>query len=184
MRAEGFVLFETAIGPCAIAWSERGICAVQLPGHSAEATRRHMQQRYPGAPETPPPAAVQDAIGRIVALMDGKPSDLSSITLDLEGVPEFSRRVYDVTLAIPPGQTLTDGEVAERVGEPGAAQSVGQAMRANPIPIIVPCHRVLAAGGKIGGFSAPGGVATKRKMLAIEVDASGLDLPLFASRGD
>jgi methylated-DNA-[protein]-cysteine S-methyltransferase len=182
MRVEGFALFETAIGSCAIAWSPRGVCAVQLPGSSADATRRQMQQRFPGTPETSPPPAIQDAIERIVALMDGKPSDLSSIELDLRDVPEFNRRVYDVTRAIPPGQTLSYGEITERVGQPGAAQAVGQAEGANPIPIIVPCHRVLAAGGKIGGFSAPGSIATKRKMLAIEADASGPDLPLFAAR--
>jgi len=182
MRAEGFALFETAIGSCAVAWSERGICAAQLPGSSADATRRHMRQRFPDTLETLPPPTVQDAIERIVALMDGKPSDLSPIALDLEDVPEFNRRVYDVTRAIPPGRTLTYGEIAERVGEPGTAQAVGQAEGANPIPIIVPCHRVLAAGGKIGGFSAPGSIATKRKMLAIEADASGPDLPLFAAR--
>ncbi|MCT8971274.1 methylated-DNA--[protein]-cysteine S-methyltransferase [Microbaculum sp. A6E488] len=184
MTAIGFALFETAIGPCAIAWSESGISGVQLSEASMEATRTRMQRRFPAVVETAPPPSVQDAIDRIAALMAGKPSDLTTITLDLEGIPAFNRRVYEVTRGIPPGSTLTYGEIAERIGEPGAAQSVGQAEGANPFPIIVPCHRVLAAGGKVGGFSAHGGIAVKRKMLAIEADAAGPALPLFAGRPD
>ncbi len=181
MSACGFALFDTAIGPCAIAWNDRGIAGVQLPGSSPDATRTQMRKRFADFRETEPSEAARDAIDRIIALMAGNPGDMSPIPLDMEGVRDFNRRVYDVTLAIPPGQTLTYGEVAERIGEPGAAQSVGQALGANPVPIIVPCHRVLAAGGKIGGFSAPGSIATKRKMLAIEADAAGPALPLFAA---
>jgi methylated-DNA-[protein]-cysteine S-methyltransferase len=181
MSACGFALFDTAIGPCAIAWGDRGIAGVQLPGSSPDTTRSQMRKRFADSRETEPSEAARDAIDRMTALMAGKPSDMSPIPLDMEGVPDFNRRVYKVTCDIPPGQTLTYGEVAERIGEPGAAQSVGQALGANPVPIIVPCHRVLAAGGKVGGFSAPGGISTKRKMLAIEADAAGPALPLFAA---
>ncbi len=184
MSAEGFALFDTAIGPCALAWGARGIVGVQLPEASAEATRRTMRRRFPDAREAGPTGAARDAIDRIVALMAGERSDLAPIELDMTGVPDFNRRVYEATRAIPPGRTVTYGEIAERIGEPGAAQSVGQAEGANPFPIIVPCHRVLAAGGKIGGFSAPGSIATKRKMLAIEADAAGSALPLFGARAN
>jgi len=181
MSDSGFTLFDTAIGPCAIAWGSKGIAGVNFPESSPDATRARMKQRFPALSERPPAPAAQDAIDRIVALLAGKPADLDPIALDMDGLPEFNRRVYAVTRAIPPGQTLTYGEIASRIGEPGAAQSVGQAEGANPFPIIVPCHRVLAAGGKVGGFSAPGGIATKRRILAIEADASGPDLPLFAA---
>ncbi len=181
MSTCGFALFDTAIGTCAIAWNDRGIAGVQLPGSSPDATRSEMRKRFSDYEETEPPDAARDAIDRMTALMAGNPGDMSPIPLDMEGVPDFNRRVYDVTCAIPPGRTLTYGEVAERIGEPGAAQSVGQALGANPVPIIVPCHRVLAAGGKIGGFSAPGSISTKRKMLAIEADAAGPALPLFGA---
>jgi methylated-DNA-[protein]-cysteine S-methyltransferase len=181
MSTCGFALFDTAIGTCAIAWNDRGIAGVQLPGSSPDATRSQMRKRFAGFQESDPTEATRDAVDRMTALMAGKPSDMSPIPLDMGGVPDFNRRVYDVTCAIAPGQTLTYGEVAARIGEPGAAQSVGQALGANPVPIIVPCHRVLAAGGKVGGFSAPGGISTKRKMLAIEADAAGPALPLFAA---
>jgi methylated-DNA-[protein]-cysteine S-methyltransferase len=111
---------------------------------------------------------VQLAIDNIVALLCGEPSDLSAIALDMEGLAPFHRRVYEVARTIPPGKTLPYGEVAARAGAPGAARAVGQALGHNPFPIIVPCHRVVSAGGKIGGFSAHGGTATKRRMLAIE----------------
>ena len=104
----------------------------------------------------------------MTALLDGEPVDLSDLMLDLESLPPFQRRVCEAARAIPVGATLTYGEIATRIGEPGAARAVGQALGANPFPIIVPCHRVLAAGGKPGGFSAPGGVTTKLRLLATE----------------
>jgi methylated-DNA-[protein]-cysteine S-methyltransferase len=115
-----------------------------------------------------PPPNVQLAIDGIVALLQGEPSDLSAIALDMEGVAPFHRRVYEVARMIPPGKTLAYGEVAARLGAAGASRAVGQALGHNPFPIVVPCHRVVSAGGKIGGFSAHGGAATKRRMLAIE----------------
>jgi methylated-DNA-[protein]-cysteine S-methyltransferase len=98
----------------------------------------------------------------------GEPSDLSDVTIDVDKVPEFNRKVYDIARSIPPGATLTYGEIAERLGDKLLARDVGQALGQNPIPLIVPCHRVLAAGGKTGGFSAPGGVVSKLRLLTIE----------------
>ena len=168
MTASGFALFDTAIGRCGIAWGERGVAGVQLPEAGEEETRVRMLHRFPAAGEAAPPPEAQHAIDDIVALLRGKASDLSSVALDMNGVPEFHRRVYDAARTIPPGKTLSYGDIARRVGVPSAARAVGQALGRNPFPIIVPCHRVLAAGGKIGGFSAQGGVLTKRRMLAIE----------------
>ena len=168
MTVSGFALFDTAIGRCGIAWGERGVAGIQLPEAGEEETRVRMLHRFPAAGEATPPPEVQDAIEDIVALLRGEASDLSTVALDMDGVPEFHRRVYDAARTIPPGETLSYGDIARRVGAPGAARAVGQALGRNPFPIVVPCHRVLAAGGKIGGFSAQGGVATKRRMLAIE----------------
>ncbi len=168
MDTTGYTLFDTALGSCGIAWGPRGIVAVQLPEDDEHALRARTRRAVPAGHETAPPAGVRRAIEAIVALLDGEPRDLSGIALDMERVPEFNRRVYAAARAIPPGQTITYGEIAERIGERGAAQAVGQALGRNPFPIVVPCHRVLAAGGGLGGFSARGGVATKRRMLAIE----------------
>jgi methylated-DNA-[protein]-cysteine S-methyltransferase len=170
-----YALFDTAIGRCGIAWGPNGITAVQLPEPDEAATIRRL-----GGDPARPPAEVSTAITRIIALLDGGSSDdLSDIVLDPTGVPDFHRQVYVVVRAIPPGETLTYGEVAKRVGQPGSAQAVGQAMGSNPYPIIVPCHRVLGAGGKIGGFSAGGGSATKARMLAIEDAAPNGQPSLF-----
>ncbi|MGU9980825.1 methylated-DNA--[protein]-cysteine S-methyltransferase [Phreatobacter sp. HK31-P] len=168
MSGPGHCLFETAIGAVGIAWGDRGIVAGNLPEASPEATRRRLLARHPDLPEAEPPAIVRSVIDRIVALIAGHAVDLSDAPLDRTGLPDFHARVYDVALSIKPGETLTYGEVAKRIGEPGAAQAVGQALGKNPWPIIVPCHRVLAAGGRTGGFSANGGVDTKLKLLSIE----------------
>jgi methylated-DNA-[protein]-cysteine S-methyltransferase len=164
-----FCLFSTAIGSCAIAWSDRGVTSVWLPEQTDSHTRARVVRRFPHSIESAPPPFVSRAIDGIVALLDGEARHLTDIPLDWdESVPDFHRRVYDVTRTIKPGTTLSYGEVAERVGEPDAARAVGQALGRNPIPIIVPCHRVLAANGGTGGFSAPGGTATKLQLLAIE----------------
>jgi methylated-DNA-[protein]-cysteine S-methyltransferase len=164
----GFTLFDTALGRCGIAWDERGIAALELPGRDDAATRRRLRRSAPGATDAAPPPDVAAAIDAIVRLFDGEAADLSAVALDLDGVPEFDRRVYAVTRTIPAGETLSYGEIAARLGEPGAAQAVGRALGRNPFPIVVPCHRVLAANGALHGFSAPGGLATKRRMLALE----------------
>lgn len=168
MAANGFALFDTAIGRCGIAWNARGISGVQLPEADDRATHRRLAKRFPKAHETAPPAEVEGAIDGIVALLCGETADLSTVQLDMDGVPPFHRRVYEITRTIQPGSTLTYGEVAKRLGSPGSARAVGQALGRNPFPLIVPCHRVVAAGGKPGGFSAYGGRATKEKLLTIE----------------
>jgi len=168
MSSRHFALFDTAIGRCGIAWSERGINAVQLPMPSEQKTRARIRQRHGDITEAAPPAHVQAAIIRIIELLDGKPDDLADIALDLDGVPDFDRGVYDIARTIPPGKTMTYGDIARRLGGVELSRDVGQALGHNPCPIVVPCHRVLAAGGKPGGFSANGGVTTKLKMLAIE----------------
>ena len=169
MTPQGFTLFDTPIGACGVAWSKSGIAGLQLPEADAEATRKRVQRRWPAATEAAPPAGVRRALERIRELLSGAPTDLQDIPLDLDGVPDFNRRVYDVARTIPPGQTLTYGDIAKRLGAgPEAAREVGQALGRNPVAIIVPCHRVLAANGKMGGFSANGGASTKRRMLEIE----------------
>jgi methylated-DNA-[protein]-cysteine S-methyltransferase len=168
MQALGFCIFDTPIGRCGIAWSERGICALQLPERAEAQTRHRLQRRCYGARELPPPVRVETAITAIVALLSGERRELNAIDLDMEGVPPFHQRVYEVTRAIPVGATLTYGEIATRMGETGAARAVGQALGRNPFALLVPCHRVVAAGNKLGGFSAEGGTATKLRLLAIE----------------
>jgi len=175
MIRPGFSLFDTAIGRCGIAWGEHGIYGVQLPEANDHATRMRLR-RPAGAQEALPPPEVRRAIDAVVALLRGErtePDVLCAVPLDMEGVPAFNCRVYEVTRAIAPGATLTYGEVAARIGEPGAARAVGQALGHNPFAPIVPCHRVLAAGSGAGGFSARGGVTTKLRMLLIEGAAFG-----------
>jgi methylated-DNA-[protein]-cysteine S-methyltransferase len=152
----GFAAFDTALGWCAVEWSERGLTRVWLP------------QAPAGQGVDVPPAAVAGAIDKLRALLAGDDVDLTGVELDLDGVPEFDQQVYAVARALPRGVTATYGEIAHRVGAPGAAQAVGQVMGHNRFPLVVPCHRVVAAGGRNGGFSAPGGVDTKLRLLALE----------------
>ncbi|HWS07971.1 MAG TPA: methylated-DNA--[protein]-cysteine S-methyltransferase [Xanthobacteraceae bacterium] len=168
MKDLGFALFETAIGHCGIVWSERGVAGVQLPERNEDATRNRIRRRFPAAHEAVPPDVVRRAIDGIVALLGGELRDLTHVTIDTDGMADLNRRVYVIARTIPPGATLSYGEIAERLGDRSLARDVGQALGQNPIPIIVPCHRVLAAGGKMGGFSAPGGVVTKLRLLTIE----------------
>lgn len=168
MTTQAFALFQTAIGTAAVAWSPRGILGSQLPEPSVAEARAHMHRRFPNAAEAPPPPVIQGVIDDIVALMKGEAKDLLGAKLDMDGIPDFHRRVYDVARAIPPGKTLTYGEVADKLDAPGAARAVGQALGANRFPIIVPCHRVLGSGGKVGGFTARGGTSTKMRLLNIE----------------
>jgi methylated-DNA-[protein]-cysteine S-methyltransferase len=167
-NAIGFALFETAIGRCGIAWGPEGIVAVQLPERRAADTRARILRRCPEAREAEPPPVVARTVDGIAALLRGEDVDLTTAPLDMEGVDPFPRRVYEIARTIRPGATLTYGDVAVRLGAPGSARAVGRALGDNPFPILVPCHRVLAAGGKAGGFSGSGGVATKLRMLAIE----------------
>jgi methylated-DNA-[protein]-cysteine S-methyltransferase len=163
-----YALFDTAIGPCGIAWSERGILAVRFAESDETKTRERLLRRVPGATESRPPPAVQHAIDGVIALLRGEPRDLTDIVIDEAQIPPFNRKVYAIARTIPPGRTMTYGEIAERLGDKLLARDVGTALGENPTPIIMPCHRVLAADGKTGGFSAPGGVNTKLRLLTIE----------------
>ena len=182
-----FAIFDTAIGPCGIVWNARGLTGVQLPKKDEAATRARVQQRYPSAVEAAPSPLAQEAIDGIVALLAGEPRDLTGIAIDNARTPEFNAKVYAITRTVPPGQTITYGEIASRLGDKLLARDVGVALGENPCPIVMPCHRVLAANGKPGGFSAAGGVVTKLKLLSIEGAQPGGptlfdDLPLEVRR--
>ncbi len=168
-----YTIFETAIGWAGIAWGPTAagerIIAAHLPEADPGVVKRSFARRAPGAVETSDiPEAMERVIASVQALMRGERVDLSGVSLDLARVPEFHARVYEVARAIPAGETLTYGEVAERLGDKLLARAVGEALGKNPWPILVPCHRVTAAGGKLGGFSARGGAMTKLKLLDIE----------------
>ena len=180
--AVGFCLFSTALGPCGLAWSDAAIVGAQLPEPSQAAARARLARRHPRAVEAEPPAFVRAAIEGVRRLLDGEKVDLEGLALDFGEAPELHRRIYAVVRAIPPGRTMTYGEVARAIAQPQAAQAVGQAMGRNPIPILMPCHRVLGADGRMGGFSAPGGTATKLKLLEIEGATSVDALPLFGRK--
>ena len=179
---QGHALFGTAIGTCGIAWGPRGIVAVQLPEPHPGATRERLLRGLDGAfataPAEPPPV-VRAAIEGIQALLAGQPRDLREVPLDMSRISPFHQQVYAIARAIPPGSTRTYGEVAQELGGLGLARAVGQALGLNPFAPVVPCHRVLAAGGRPGGFSAGGGAATKLRMLQIEGACPGGTLPLF-----
>jgi len=179
MTKPAFALFETALGHCAIAWGGHGITGVQLPEATEGQTRARMRRRFPGAQEGAPPLEVAEAIDSIVALLAGQAHDLSAVRFDMSGTPAFDRSVYAIARGIAPGFTLTYGQIAARLGDPGLARAVGQALGRNPFAIVVPCHRVLAADGRIGGFSANGGPATKRRLLSIEGARRGDEPELF-----
>jgi methylated-DNA-[protein]-cysteine S-methyltransferase len=180
VTAPGFALFETAIGACAIAWNDRGVAGLQLPEADAAAARARIARRFEGAVEAPAPPDVERAIEGITALLRGEAIDLAFVPLDMAGVPTFERSVYEIARAIAPGKTRTYGEIARELGgDPGAARAVGQALGRNPFPIVVPCHRVLAAAGGLGGFSAHGGTRTKQRLLDIEGAKTGRTPGLF-----
>ena len=166
--AAGFALFATVLGPCGMAWGAQGLRASQLPEPDEAALRARLRRRAPGAPEASPPLWVQQAIDGIAALLCGKPVDLSAVPLDLRGLPDLDCRVYDIVRRIPRGATLSYGEVAGQLGDRLLARAVGRALARNPFAPVVPCHRVLGADGKPGGFSSPGGLQTKARMLTIE----------------
>jgi methylated-DNA-[protein]-cysteine S-methyltransferase len=176
MSSQGYSLFDTSIGQCGIVWRAHGVLGVQLPERHEAATRARLLRRFPDAADMPPPPGVRQAIDDMIALLRGEKRDLSAIELDMDGVPPFNRLVYAVARTIPPGETLSYGDIAMRLRDRAAAREVGEAMGQNPFPLIVPCHRVLAAGGKVGGFSAAGGVTTKLRLLSIEGAQIG-DIP-------
>ena len=170
--------FETAIGRCAVLWTASGVCGVCLPKTDLTADTAWMRRHFPAAVLAGPPSTVANAILRIQGLLNGSQDSLKDIDLDLGRVGDFEHKVYDLTREILPGQTRTYGELANALGDIALSRAVGQALGANPCPIIVPCHRVLGAGGKSGGFSAPGGLETKARILTIE-KARTSDAPML-----
>lgn len=171
----GHAFFETELGTCGIGWGDRGIVRTAILPSTSSGLERCGPEIVDHLPD-----AIVTAIRAITGLLAGGPVDLRSLPLDLTGVGETDRRIYEVVRAIPPGATLTYGQVATQAGDAGLARAVGQAMGHNPCPIIIPCHRVLASGGRSGGFSAPGGIATKRRLLAIESVHACRDGDLFS----
>jgi methylated-DNA-[protein]-cysteine S-methyltransferase len=174
-----YTLFDTAIGWAGLAWNERGLVGAHLPERDPDVARRSFLRRFPDAVEGEPPSAMAPVIAGVSALMRGQKADLSAAVLDIGRVPAFNARVYEIARRIPAGETLTYGEIATRLGDRLLARDVGVALGQNPWPIIVPCHRVTAAGGKLGGFSARGGARTKLKLLAIEGAPAAAQAELF-----
>lgn len=184
MKPASYCLFETPLGTCGIAWRESAnsgsqpvVTAVQLPETTPRATESRIARKSGSARPSVPPPRIAAVIEKIRRHFRGELQNFRDVAVDLNNSALFDRQVYDAAREIPPGQTRTYGEIAKAVGQPSAAQEVGQAMAKNPAPIIIPCHRVSAAGGKLGGFSAPGGPATKAKLLALE--GAPINLPLF-----
>ena len=175
-----FTLFETSLGWAAVGWNGAGLATVRLPQSERGHVLASLRRRLPDAEEAEPPPAIAALIDDVRDLLAGGSPDFAAAPLDLSRTPEFHARVYEVARTIPPGETLTYGEVAERLGDKRLAREVGRALGKNPWPIVVPCHRVTAAGGKLGGFSAPGGAATKLKLLAIEGAQAAAPADLFA----
>jgi methylated-DNA-[protein]-cysteine S-methyltransferase len=177
-------LFPTAIGSCGVAWSEHGLVALALPERDPAATEKRLRAKSRSTGHAEPPPQVAAAIALIQQYCAGEPVDFSAIPLDLSAVDPDRRRIYECMRALRFGETTTYGALARQAGADAAdweaAQRVGVAMGRNPVPIIVPCHRVLAAGGKLGGFSAYGGTTTKQALLALEgvhLDAGAVRLP-------
>jgi len=168
-----YLVFETASGFCGIAWTTAGITRFELPVKTAEAASRLLLRRLPGAMPGTPPAEVERAVRAAERYFAGEQTDFADLKLDLGEQTDFFEKVYAAARRVGWGHTTTYGALAKELGAgPEAARDVGQAMAHNPVPLIIPCHRVLAAGGKLGGFSAPGGVTAKRRMLELE----GVDL--------
>jgi methylated-DNA-[protein]-cysteine S-methyltransferase len=170
----GYNVFETAAGPCGLAWSAEGLTQVQLPEANRAATEARLSRRSGAHRCEAPPAWIAAISDRMRSYFEGAENDFADVPLDLRGVSAFNARVYAALRMIGWGQATSYGALAIAIGEPGAARAIGAAMGANPWPLIVPCHRVLAASGRIGGFSAHGGQDTKRHMLQLErIDADG-----------
>ena len=172
MLGRAYTIFDSAIGRCAVVWSEAGVVGVQLPEAREIETRRRLFQLYPEARETKPTPNSETAIEGMVALLHGDAADFSDVTLDMRGIHGFDQRVYQITQRILRGETLTYADVAARLGSPSAARSVAQALARNPFVVIVPCHRVLEAGGYADRMSPHGGLISKRRLLSIEGSVS------------
>jgi methylated-DNA-[protein]-cysteine S-methyltransferase len=171
MAREGhrYHVFATAAGFCAIAWSDAGVVRFQLPAAGEAATERAMRRRLPGAEPGSPPGEIAEAVAAVRRYFAGERVDFSRLALDLDGQPPFFADIYRTARRVGWGETTTYGALAASLGAgPEAARDVGRAMATNPVALIIPCHRVLAAGGRLGGFSAPGGAAAKARMLELE----------------
>jgi methylated-DNA-[protein]-cysteine S-methyltransferase len=169
MIARGYAIFDSAIGRCGVAWSHAGVVGVQLPEAREIDTRRRLYRLHPEARELPPPHNAEQAIEGIVAALRGEDCDFADVTLDMEGIPPFNRRVYDYLRAIPRGETRTYQDIASALRVTGAGHSLAQAIAKNPFMIVVPCHRVLETANSHGDrMSAHGGTITRRHLLAIE----------------
>ena len=174
-----FTIFRTAIGRCALMWRGGLIVGAALPEVAEAELWASLRRRFPGSAEADPPPFVRAAVEAVVRLLSGKVEDFGAVELETGNLPEFDRSVLDATRGIPCGETRTYGDIASAVGRPGAARAVGRALGRNPIPIIIPCHRVLAASGRSGGFSAPAGASTKLRILEIEGARRGPQPELF-----
>ena len=164
-----YLIFDTVGGPCGIAWTAAGVVRFQLPGEDAATTRRLLLRHLPEAEAAEPPPPVVRAVQAAQRYFAGEEADFTDIPLDLAGQSDFFLSVYDAARRVHWGETTTYGTLARDLGAgPEMAREVGQAMAKNPVALIIPCHRVLAAGNRIGGFSAPGGSSSKQKMLALE----------------
>jgi len=179
MAGREYTIFDTGIGRCGIAWGQGGIVGVQLPEAREIETRKRLFHLYPDAREMRPPPNVQLAIEAIAALLRGEPCNFSDVDLDMSGIHAFYQRVYQITRTVPRGETRTYGEIATRLGASGAVHSVAQAIARNPFVIIVPCHRVLEAGGYADKISLHGGTISKRRLLSIEGAGSPSSKTLF-----
>jgi methylated-DNA-[protein]-cysteine S-methyltransferase len=168
-------VFDTAIGPCGVAWNARGLAGVQLPEANRVATERRLAAKTGSAGAAAPPPWVATVVADIKRYLAGEPIDFTAVAVDLSGLDPFRRKLYETMRSLAWGETTTYGELARQLGSSDweGAREVGEAMGRNPVPVVIPCHRVLAAGGKLGGFSAHGGAATKAKLLALE----GVHLP-------
>ena len=180
MDDSGIATFETALGTCGLAWSAAGLVAIRLPGPDGAGLVDRLRRRHPGLERASPPDRVGKAVAAIVAHLDGGRIDLTDIVLDFSGIASFEASVYREARTIPAGETLTYGKLADRLGDRNLARAVGQALGRNPWPIVVPCHRVTGADGRTGGFSAPGGAATKLRLLELDGALAAESLPLFA----
>ncbi len=183
-----YAVFDTAIGACAIAWRQSSepagttVLSFQLPGGTAARAESRIAEKSGGRRSKNPPDAICVLIGRVRRHLSGELQDFRDVAVDLSAAAPFARQVLQAAREIPPGRTITYGELARSAGRPDAARAVGRIMGSNPIPLIIPCHRVVAAGGKSGGFSAPGGRMIKAELLAVERSGSQLLFGNLAGR--
>ena len=180
MTVTFYSIVETAIGDCAVLWRDTGLTGVVLPAAHVAAMHASINARAPSAVESAQTGEIKTVILAIQRLCEGEPQTFADVRLDRSGVDPFANRVYAVLEKTPFGETTTYGEIADALGGRHQSRAVGAALGANPFPIIIPCHRVIGANGKLGGFSAPGGSAAKRRLLEIEGAFRPDKLPLFA----